>query len=534
MPEAITVNDIDGSFIPRPRRDLVDLEIGLERVLLGPDPYALNGTAALIWQCFDGEGTLEELVSDLSAACGVDQTTIRTDVMALTRDLGSLGMLDGVVPNRHATGKSSVAAAGIGDELEAFCLQDLDGVERNSESFRGQRVLLVNWNPGCGFCARIAPEIAALQQPLRENDVSLVFLTKGGANDNRTLFKKYGIDSPALLGGPGGPFGKLGTPAAYLLDESGRVAAPLAYGAVAVPQLLRETAGVDAESEYAVSRYLPTKAVPVCGGGGSDDGDGMTWTGTAAYRFGEVHVGIRHNTASTAELLDRLFSGRRVEDSRVPDNYSVVLRETRDRGQDFNLLLEGPKYLVRSRTRARVLHGLLGHLSAELCLPEAPLLGLRTAAVVRDGRAIVMPAMVTSWFSVLQPRLNRLGLQLVDLPWLPIDPTAAELVVSEPTVEHDRSVLDELDGAENVGTELSRVVPGRYPISAWLVPTRTDAAAPTAARALVEAVPLLVLPPNSGLEEAARLLVRMFEKVDLVGAWLDRPATVTEVLEQLG
>jgi hypothetical protein len=50
----------------------------------------------------------------------------------------------------------------------------------------------------------------------------------------------------------------------------------------------------------------------------------------------------------------------------------------------------------------------------------------------------------------------------------------------------------------------------------------------------VEAVPLLVLPPNSGLEEAARLLVRMFEKVDLVGAWLDRPATVTEVLEQLG
>jgi hypothetical protein len=533
MPEVITANEIDGKFVPRPRQDLVEIQVGSERVLLGHKPYALNGTAALIWKCFDGEGTLDELIADVTEATGVDEASIRSEVLALTRSLAASGMLEGVEPGSRSASKSARRGVGVGAELEPFPLSDLDGTETRWESFRGRRVLLVNWGAGCGFCTRIADELAGLQRPLQERGVSLVFLVRGSADANRALFEKHGIGAPALLGGHVGPFTGFGTPAAYLVDGEGKVAAPFAYGAIEVPQLAREAAGLDDEGALngAPSRALYLPAGPaVCGGAGSDGSDGLKWTGTATYRFGEFHVGIRHNADSTAEMLDRLFPGLRVEDSRAPDNYSVLLQDSLNRTREFNLLLQGPRYLVRSRTRARVLRGLLNHLSAELSHPEQPLLGLRTSAVVHNGRAIVLPASVSSWINVVQPRLNRLGIQIVDLPWLLIDPVAAEMVVPEPLVGYDHGVLDELDGADRLDSELPPVLPGRYPLQAWIVPGDVEGPL-SSARGLVEALPLLMVPHDT-VEEAAQALVRLFEKVEPTGAWLDRPAVLTEFLQR--
>lgn len=541
MPELITASEIDGKFVPRPRPDLAEIQVGPERVLLGDKPYALNETAALVWKCFDGEVTLDELIADVTAATGEDEPTIRSDVLTLARRLASLGMLEGVEPDSRSAGKSAPRGVEVGSELEPFVLSDLDGTETSWESFRGQQVLLLNWNAGCGFCTRIADELAALQRPLQGRGVSLVFLVRGSADANRALFEKHGIEALAFLGGQGGPFTGFGTPAAYLLDGEAKVAAPFAYGAIEVPQLARQAAGVGDEGagvgdegalDGAPSRALYLPAAPaVCGGGGSEGSDGFKWTGTATYRFGEFHVGIRYNVDSTAEMLDRLFPGLRVEDSRAPDNYSVILQDSLNRTREFNLLLQGQRYLVRSRTRARVLRGLLNHLSAELNYPEQPLLGLRTSAVVQNGRAIVLPALVSNWINAVQPRLNRLGIQIVDLPWLLIDPASAEMVVPEPLVGYDHGVLDELDGADRLGSELPPVLPGRYPLQAWVVPTGDVEGPLSSARGLVETVPLLMVPHDT-VEAAARALVQLFEKVEPTGAWLDRPAVLTEFLQR--
>ncbi|MDQ3866029.1 MAG: peroxiredoxin family protein [Actinomycetota bacterium] len=128
----------------------------------------------------------------------------------------------------------------------AFRLPDLDGETLSLEGFRGKRVLLVHWDPRCGFCRQIAGELASLRGDLRERKTELVLVTHGDAESNRRLAEEHGLDCPILLQPDDQPieaFATLGTPAAYLLDEKGRVAKPLALGAKEVPELAHDAAG---------------------------------------------------------------------------------------------------------------------------------------------------------------------------------------------------------------------------------------------------------------------------------------------------
>jgi peroxiredoxin len=109
----------------------------------------------------------------------------------------------------------------------------------------GKRVLLVHWSPQCGFCDLIAPELAKLEPELQRANVQLVLVSCGEAENNHRLAEQHGLRCPILLQSESDPvkaFNSLGTPAAYLLDEQGRVASPLAVGADRVPALAREAA----------------------------------------------------------------------------------------------------------------------------------------------------------------------------------------------------------------------------------------------------------------------------------------------------
>src|SRR5688500_13252618 len=39
-----------------------------------------------------------------------------------------------------------------GEPVPAFQLSNLEGQLKSLKDFKGSRVLLINWNPGCGFC----------------------------------------------------------------------------------------------------------------------------------------------------------------------------------------------------------------------------------------------------------------------------------------------------------------------------------------------------------------------------------------------
>jgi peroxiredoxin len=127
----------------------------------------------------------------------------------------------------------------------SFRLPDLDGEEVGLEDFE-TRVLLVHWSPECGFCKQIAPDLARVQAGLRRRRTELVLLSYGSPESNRALLEEHGLRCPVLLQRDAETvegFARMGTPVAYLLDEKGRVAKPVAVGAREVPELADEAAG---------------------------------------------------------------------------------------------------------------------------------------------------------------------------------------------------------------------------------------------------------------------------------------------------
>ena len=128
----------------------------------------------------------------------------------------------------------------VGTDFPSFTFPNLSGKAVGLEDFRGKEILLVNWNFECGFCDSIAPELARLQDSLEKQNVQLILLGHGDPESNRKLASKHGLKCPILLPKDDKtpkPFEHQGTPVAYLLDETGRVARPLASGADQVVEL---------------------------------------------------------------------------------------------------------------------------------------------------------------------------------------------------------------------------------------------------------------------------------------------------------
>jgi peroxiredoxin len=152
------------------------------------------------------------------------------------------------------------AGMAVGSEFPAFSLPDLAGKLVALEDLRGKRVLLVNWSPDCGFCVEVAPELARLQADFERRNVQLVLASSGDADSNRKLAEQHGLKCSILLQGDSAnveAFRNLGTPVAYLLDEQGRVAQPLAVGAEQVPALVRKAAAEESEDRTLLPGELP-------------------------------------------------------------------------------------------------------------------------------------------------------------------------------------------------------------------------------------------------------------------------------------
>ena len=151
-----------------------------------------------------------------------------------------------LVPGHTAAQRGSAGLA-VGTRIRPFRLPDLNENMVALDDFKGKKVLLIHWNPQCGFCASIASELAQLEADLEKRDVRLLFLSDGDAESNRKMVETHSLKSPMLLVGGSNSaldvFGHLGTPVAYFVDELGRVGQPIAIGAEAVPALARKAAG---------------------------------------------------------------------------------------------------------------------------------------------------------------------------------------------------------------------------------------------------------------------------------------------------
>jgi hypothetical protein len=99
QPRQVPPEAIDDGFVALRRDEVHTVEIDGEAVLLNVGRlHLLNATGALVWACFDGEGTIAEIAADISEGLGVPYETVLGDTLAVARELGAEGLLASVTP----------------------------------------------------------------------------------------------------------------------------------------------------------------------------------------------------------------------------------------------------------------------------------------------------------------------------------------------------------------------------------------------------------------------------------------------------
>ena len=153
---------------------------------------------------------------------------------------------------------ASPSGLAVGAAFPSFRLPDLAGNMLELERSLHDQILLVHWNPDCGFCEMIAAQLAGLQPDLGKHNIQLLLLAHGNAARNRELAESHGLSCPILLldgNPPCEPFASMGTPVAYLLDNECRIARPLAVGFEEVVNLARAALVADAAAPAADPRH---------------------------------------------------------------------------------------------------------------------------------------------------------------------------------------------------------------------------------------------------------------------------------------
>ena len=137
----------------------------------------------------------------------------------------------------HAAAPTVEAAQKVGEEAPQVKLPDLEGKTVELADFRGEEALVLFWNPGCGFCQQMLPDLKEWEATSPEDAPRLVVVSAGSEEAN----KQMGLASPVLLDqnfATGRAFGASGTPSGVLVDAEGKVASEVAVGSPAVMELV--------------------------------------------------------------------------------------------------------------------------------------------------------------------------------------------------------------------------------------------------------------------------------------------------------
>ncbi|MEU4344276.1 MauE/DoxX family redox-associated membrane protein [Nocardia sp. NPDC023852] len=217
---------------------------------IGVRSIVRNGVIALI-AVFVGWGGLAhpQVPADLPA----DHAVALSVVMVLSAALGWLAGQLGVLRRRlDEQALSTLGAEGlpVGAVAPEFELPDIAGGRTSLEALldSGRQLLMVFVHPGCELCAALARELPRWHARTAEV-LSIVMVGNGDVVEHAAWGREQGlVDIPVLVqqGNEAAlRYRVRGTPSAVLIDAEGKVAAPVARGAMAVRDLLMvaKTAG---------------------------------------------------------------------------------------------------------------------------------------------------------------------------------------------------------------------------------------------------------------------------------------------------
>jgi thiol-disulfide isomerase/thioredoxin/uncharacterized membrane protein YphA (DoxX/SURF4 family) len=202
-------------------------EHGLRNVLLSPDRS--------VSQAFGATGTPSAVLIDRDGLRVGGVAGGRHAVEALVASIAPSARLPVVeVPSR-----SPLPTPGpvVGEMIASIDLPTLDG-GRFALAEREGPVLLVSWNPGCGFCRSMAAPLRAALADAAPGRPEVVLLARGSAEANRALVPPgtVALDSDGAVAAA---LGAAGTPIAVLVDRDRRILAGPAVGATAALAFLQ-------------------------------------------------------------------------------------------------------------------------------------------------------------------------------------------------------------------------------------------------------------------------------------------------------
>jgi peroxiredoxin len=134
----------------------------------------------------------------------------------------------------HSLARSKLKRDGLkaGTSAPNFRLPRVDGRgELSLDELRGRRVVLVFSSPHCGPCNTLAPQLEGFHREHPELEV--VMVSRGEPGENRAKVKEHQLTFPVLLQQQweiSRQYAMFATPVAYLIDETGRIAADVAAG----------------------------------------------------------------------------------------------------------------------------------------------------------------------------------------------------------------------------------------------------------------------------------------------------------------
>jgi peroxiredoxin len=159
-----------------------------------------------------------------------------------------VGATEAAIRGLSATQPVSAAAPAqprsldLGAAAPDFRLPDPNGRFHRLADFAGRPNLFVFFNPDCGFCQQLAPELGRMPK----ESPHVVLLSRGTAQTHVSMARQHGWSCDVLLE-PGWEvatkYGTNATPTAYLIDSKGSIASTLAVGVPAVLELARAMPG---------------------------------------------------------------------------------------------------------------------------------------------------------------------------------------------------------------------------------------------------------------------------------------------------
>jgi thiol-disulfide isomerase/thioredoxin len=198
--------------------------LGISRVLLQEareiaDRYQAYGTPAAV--VVAASGTMASYVAQGGDA-------IRTLVSTM-------------FARRQSPGSDAVEVT-LGEPAHDFSFKSISGQEISLSGLRDKETLLLFWNPQCGFCQKMLPDLRSWETAASPDAPRLLVISTGSLRENRAM----GLRSTIVFDAhskAAQAFSANGTPMAVLLDREGRVASRVAAGAEAFFALAKSREG---------------------------------------------------------------------------------------------------------------------------------------------------------------------------------------------------------------------------------------------------------------------------------------------------